>query len=119
MGIGDWGLGIGVHADLFIQPLKRSLFNECKSPIKLLESWAEGVPAFVQDLNCYRAIAPEACFDTPQTLDRMAQDLFADPDKQFDTIRSNYARMKDYWLDDHLNEWLQVLLSPKHTECAK
>ena len=108
-----------LRADLFIQPLRHSLFNECKSPIKLLESWAEGVPAFVQDLNCYRAIAPEACFDTPQTLDRMVRDLFADPDKQFDTIRSNYARMKDFWLDDHLNEWLQVLLSPNTQSVPK
>ena len=101
-----------LRADLFIQPLKRSIFNECKSPIKLLESWAEGVPAFVQDLNGYRAIAPEACFDTQQTLDRMVRDLFADPEAQLRTIQRNYARMKDYWLDDHLNEWLNVLLAP-------
>ena len=101
-----------LRADLFIQPLKRSLFNECKSPIKLLESWAEGVPAFVQDLNCYRSIAPEACFDTPQTLDRMVRDLFADPEAQFRTIQRNYARMDAFWLDNHLNEWLNVLLAP-------
>ena len=101
-----------LRADLFIQPLKRSLFNECKSPIKLLESWAEGVPAFVQDLNCYRSIAPEACFDTPQTLDRMVQNLFADTEEQFRTIQRNYARMDAFWLDNHINEWIQVLLAP-------
>ena len=99
-----------LRADLYIQPLKRSLFNECKSPIKLLESWAEGVPAFVQDLNSYRAIAPEACFDTPQTLDRMVSSLFANPEAQFDLIRGNYARMDAFWLDNHLDEWLQVML---------
>ena len=101
-----------LRADLFIQPLKRSLFNECKSPIKLLESWAEGVPAFVQDLSGYRAIAPEACFDTPQKLDRMVRDLFADPEEQFRLIRRNYARMDAFWLDNHLDDWLQVLLRP-------
>ena len=101
-----------LRADLFIQPLKRSLFNECTSPIKLLESWAEGVPAFVQDLPGYTQIAPEACFDTPQTLDRMVQNLFADQEAQFRLIQRNYARMDAFWLDNHLNEWLRVLLHP-------
>ena len=102
-----------IRADLFIQPLRHSLFNECKSPIKLLEAWAEGSPAFVQDVGCYKRIAPDACFDTADTLDRMVNGLFADPDAQFETIRANYARMKDYWLDDHLNDWLEVILFPK------
>ena len=101
-----------IRTDLFIQPLRHSLFNECKSPIKLLESWAEGSPVFVQDLGNYKKIAPDACFDTPDTLDRMVKALFADPGAQLQTIRANYARMKDYWLDDHLNEWLEVLLYP-------
>lgn len=102
-----------IRADLFIQPLRHSLFNECKSPIKLLESWAEGTPAFVQNLGSYMRIAPDACFDTPDTLGRMVDALFADPDAQLQTIRANYARMKDYWLDDHLGEWLEVMLYPR------
>ncbi|MBQ7732319.1 MAG: hypothetical protein IJT68_10830 [Lentisphaeria bacterium] len=102
-----------IRADLFIQPLRHSLFNECKSPIKLLESWAEGTPSFVQDLGCYKRIAPDACFDTADTLDRKVEALFADQDAQLQTIRANYARMKDYWLDDHLNDWLEVMLFPK------
>ena len=102
-----------IRADLFIQPLRHSMFNECKSPIKLLESWAEGTPAFVQNLGSYMRIAPDACFDSADTLDRMVNALFADPDAQLRTIRANYARMKDYWLDDHLNEWLDVMLFPK------
>ena len=102
-----------IRADLFIQPLRHSMFNECKSPIKLLESWAEGTPAFVQDLGSYMQIAPDACFDTADTLDRKVNGLFADPDAQFRLIRANYARMKDFWLDDHLNEWLEVMLFPK------
>ena len=102
-----------IRADLFIQPLRHSTFNECKSPIKILESWAEGTPAFVQDLGSYMRIAPDACFDTADTLDRKVGELFADPDAQFRTIRANYARMQDYWLDNHLNEWLEVMLFPK------
>ena len=102
-----------IRADLFIQPLRHSVFNECKSPIKLLESWAEGTPAFVQDLDSYRRIAPEACFDTADKLDSMVNALFADPDAQFRLIRANYARMKDWWLDDHLDEWLEIMLYPK------
>jgi glycosyltransferase involved in cell wall biosynthesis len=101
-----------IHADLFVQPLRHSLFNECKSPIKLLESWAEGTPAFVQNLGSYMQIAPEACFDSPETLDRMIHDIFADPDAQFRLIRNNYARMKAFWLDNHLDEWTEVLLYP-------
>ena len=101
-----------IGADLFIQPLRHSVFNECKSPIKLLESWAEGTPAFVQDLGSYMKIAPDACFDTPETLDRMVNALFADPDAQLQLIRRNYARMDDFWLDSHLDEWLQVMLYP-------
>jgi len=102
-----------IRADLFIQPLRHSMFNECKSPIKLLESWAEGTPAFVQDLGNYMRIAPDACFDTADTLDRKVSGLFADPDAQFRSIRANYARMQDHWLDNHLNEWLEVMLFPK------
>ena len=105
-----------IRADLYVQPLRHSLFNECKSPIKLLESWAEGTPAFVQDLSCYREVAPEACFDTPDKLERMIGDLFADPDAQFRLIRDNYARMNAYWLDNHLNEWLEVMLFPNGVE---
>ena len=101
-----------IRADLYIQPLRHSPFNECKSPIKLLESWAEGTPAFVQDIGNYMQVAPEACFDTPDKLDRMIGDLFADPDAQFRLIRDNYARMNAYWLDNHLDEWLEVMLFP-------
>lgn len=101
-----------IRADLYIQPLRHSAFNECKSPIKLLESWAEGTPAFVQDLDCYKQIAPEACFDTPETLDRMVDALFADQDAQIRLIRDNHARMDAFWLDNHLDEWLQLLLYP-------
>ncbi len=102
-----------IRADLFIQPLLHSVFNECKSPIKLLESWAEGTPAFVQNLGSYMRIAPEACFDNAETLDRMVNALFADPDAQLQLIRRNYARMDEFWLDNHLNEWLEVMLYPK------
>ena len=104
---------LSIRADLFIQPLIHSVFNECKSPIKLLESWAEGTPAFVQNLGSYMRIAPEACFDTAETLDRMVNALFADPDAQLQLIRRNYARMGEFWLDDHLDEWLEVMLYPK------
>ena len=101
-----------IRADLFIQPLRHSLFNECKSPIKLLESWAEGTPAFVQDIGNYMQIAPDACFDTADKLDRMVSALFANPDAQFQTIRANYTRVNGFWLDNHLNEWLEVMLFP-------
>ncbi len=99
-----------IRADLFIQPLRRSVFNECKSPIKLLESWAEGTPAFVQNLGTYRQLAPEACFDTSDTLDRQIDALFADTDAQFELIRRNYIRMNDFWLDNHLDDWLAVMM---------
>jgi len=99
-----------IHADLFIQPLHRSVFNECKSPIKLLEAWAEGTPAFVQNLSNYMQIAPDACFDSPETLERMVDSLFSEPDAQLQLIRQNYARMESFWLDKHLDEWLAVML---------
>ena len=99
-----------IHADLFIQPLQRTVFNECKSPIKLLEAWAEGTPALVQGLGNYLKVAPDACFDTAETLERMVEALFADPDAQLQLIRRNYARMDDFWLDNHLDEWLAVML---------
>jgi glycosyltransferase involved in cell wall biosynthesis len=102
-----------IRADLYLQPLRHSVFNECKSPIKLLESWAEGTPAFVQDLGSYMRIAPEACFDSNDKLDRMVRDLFADPYAQYRLIRANHARMEDFWLDNHLNEWIDALLFPK------
>ena len=99
-----------IHADLFIQPLQHSLFNECKSSIKLLESWAEGTPAFVQNLGNYMQIAPDACFDSAETLGRMVDALFDNPEAQLQLIHRNYARMDAFWLDRHLDDWLAVML---------
>ena len=42
----------------------------------------------------------------------MVNGLFADPDAQFRLIRANYARMDTWWLDNHLNDWLDVMLYP-------
>ena len=98
-----------IRADLFIQPLRRSVFNECKSPIKLLEAWAEGTPAFVQRIGAYPQVAPDACFDTAEDLDQMVNALFANPDAQLQLIRRNYERMNEFWLDNHLGEWLEVM----------
>ena len=58
-------------------------------------------------------IAPDACFNSADTLDRKVEVLFADPDAQLQSIRANYARMEAFWLDNHLNDWLEVMLYPK------
>jgi len=39
--------------DLWVAPLQDNIFNRCKSNIKLVESWALGIPSIVQECACY------------------------------------------------------------------
>lgn len=101
--------------DLYIQPLQKNLFNECKSPIKLYEAWAEGVPAFVQDIGNYHAAAPEACFRSAEQLERMIAEWFsASPQEQYTRIMQNYMRLRPLWLESNTMKWAEVLLLPEH-----
>lgn len=101
-----------IRADLYVQPLQRNIFNECKSPIKLLEAWAIGVPSFVQDLGVYKELSPESCFADANELDRMVQNLFAQPIEQTAAqIQANYDRLEPIWLENTYEEWLPILFN--------
>lgn len=100
-----------IDADLYIQPLQKSAFNECKSTIKLLEAWAEGVPAFVQDITNYKQVAPEACFSDAESLDRMVTRLFnMSTDEYLQLVTDNYRKMDAHWLENNLDKWIPVII---------
>lgn len=100
-----------INADLYIQPLKKSLFNECKSAIKILEAWAEGRPIFVQDINQYKEFSPESCFGSVEQLANMVDSLFSSTvDNYLNIVRSNYVRLQDYWMEGHVDDWAPILL---------
>lgn len=100
-----------IDADLYIQPLKKSFFNECKSAIKVLEAWGEGRPIFVQDIESYKELSPESCFGSVDQLANMVDSLFSGTvDNYMNIVRKNYARMENYWLEAHVDDWVPIVL---------
>ena len=99
-----------MDVDVMIQPLQDNIFNRCKSPIKLYESWADGTPCLVQDLPGYRDEAPECCFSCADELDVMLDKLLASEEQYLLSCDKNYHRLDDLWLDRNLQPWIEVML---------
>ena len=99
-----------MDVDVMIQPLQDNIFNRCKSPIKLYESWADGTPCLVQDLPEYRREAPESCFSCGDELDMMLEKLFASKEHYLQVCDNNYHRLDELWLDKNLQPWIEVML---------
>ncbi len=105
-----------IQADLYIQPMQKTMFNECKSPIKLFESWAEGVPILVQDLENYKNTDVESCFSSADDLERkVAAIADATPEEYTAKTVRNYGKLEQYWLENHIEKWIPVLFHRHHS----
>jgi len=101
--------------NVILAPLQDNVFNRAKSNIKLLESWALGVPAIVQNLEPY-AKYTDSLFSNNNELQNQLDSLFSDK-KRYMKIVKNNRRIVDFgdkhapngwWLEKNLGKWNQL-----------
>ena len=103
---------IARKAKFVIAPLADNVFNKCKSPLKLLECCAVGRVCLVSDFpDCpysqlaheYQKIPVDA---TAQTIDFIVERA----KKNYgEILQHQYNILKDYWLDNHIQEYVDFL----------
>ena len=99
---------VSLNINLYIQPLLNCTFNHAKSNIKLLEAYGEGVPILTQNMPLY-SLNKGNLFTNADELDRLAQSILWNKAYYADLINSNYDKVQNYWLEDHISEWAKVM----------
>ncbi len=94
--------------DVAIAPLERNAFNECKSPLKLLEYGVLGYPVVCTDIGTYRDGFPVKRVDNDA---KSWIDAIRERVKDIDAARREGEALRahvlqHYLLEDHLDEWL-------------
>lgn len=105
---------------LIVAPLRDNTFNRCKSCIKLVESWALGIPAIVQDLPCYSTYTDSTFKDMNQLQDKI-DGLLRDPKKYERTIKQNRNTVdygdsispNGWWMEKNLQGWFNLFTIPQ------
>lgn len=102
--------------EIYITPLKDSLFNRCKSSIKVLEYTALGIPGVSSDLEPYaNVITPSVTGLLAQTTEQWKQHLntlIDQPDLRLQIARQAQAAVHSDWLiSDHYQQWPQAYKS--------
>jgi glycosyltransferase involved in cell wall biosynthesis len=104
--------------DISLVPLKPSLFNSCKSNLKLLEGSSIGVPVITtsfQESNIefegemikspYDDIA-NICIEPDPEIWKIAIDhLINDPNYYMDVINNQYNVLNNFWMENYIDEW--------------
>lgn len=90
-----------------VAPLIDNTFNRCKSNIKLLEGWAMGIPTFCQNLPTYSKYT-DCVFNNNSELDSKLSNIVGNPFKFETTIEENYKKMDKWWLENNLDQWLNL-----------
>lgn len=100
-----------LNLDLAVAPLVNNPFNQAKSQLKLVEFGALGIPVIASDLACYQnspamllANKPSLWINALLSIDQDRQALV----KAGTTLQEWVT--EHYYLEDHLNQWLGVLL---------
>jgi O-antigen biosynthesis protein len=96
-----------LNLQYIVAPLADNVFNRCKSNIKLTESWALGVGCAGQNICTYNKYTNDV-FDDGESLDAILKKDLASVEDFTRKIDENHKRMKDWWLEGHLNEWLDL-----------
>ncbi len=105
-----------------VAPLQNNVFNRCKSNIKLIESWALGIPAIVQDLDPYRPYT-DMLFKDANDLQNQLDRLFRDQKRYTKIIKQN-RHIVDYgdknspdgwWIEKNLMPWMKLFTLPQKT----
>lgn len=98
-----------LNLDIAVAPLETLPFNEAKSNLRLLEYGVMGWPVICSDVYPYRTGEPPVTRvgDDAKAWIAQIRRLAADPAaraREGDQLRAWVDR--DYWLEDHLDEWL-------------
>lgn len=96
-----------LNLQFIVAPLLDNIFNRCKSNIKLTESWALGICCAAQNLPAYSKYT-EDVFGNNDELDALIEHTLKDADSFSSKIRNNYEKMKDWWLETHLTDWIRL-----------
>ena len=105
-----------------VAPLQDNTFNRCKSNIKLLESWALGMPCIAQDLECYNKYTDTVFKDANQLANQLDRILHY-RDKYLKHIKEN-RQIIDYgndvlpngaWIEKQLWRWINLFTLPQKT----
>ena len=99
--------------DICIAPLKPSLFNTCKSDLKLLEYSALGAPCITTSfLSTDIGKSPyedtsEICLDPDPDIWKAAIDhLVQDPDYYMSCVKKGYTHLNSRWMENAVDAWL-------------
>lgn len=101
-----------LNLDLAVAPLELNPFNEAKSNLRLLEYGVLGWPVVCTDIYPYQTNDAPVC-RVPNRADVWIEAIRArvhDLDalaKEGDALKAWFD--KDYWLEDHCEEWFRVL----------
>jgi len=110
----------GKDLQLVLAPLEDNTFNRCKSNIKLIESWALGIPVFAQNLPCYSKYT-DMLFDNGDDLENKIDRFLKDPKLFKKTVKKNRDTV-DYkgkgaphgwWLEKNLQKWYNMYAIPQ------
>ena len=99
--------------DIYISPLKDSLFNRCKSSIKVIEYTALGIPGVSSDLEPYaNVITPGVTGLLAKTTEQWKQHLntlIEQPDLRLRIAKQAQESIRKNWLiSDHYYQWMQA-----------
>jgi hypothetical protein len=107
---------------LVIAPLMDNTFNRCKSNIKLLESWALGIPVYAQNLPCYNKYT-DMVFNNGDDLEIKINNFLNDSKKFKKTVKKNRDAVdyngklapRGWWLEKNLQQWYNIFAIPQKT----
>lgn len=105
-----------------VAPLQDNIFNRCKSNIKLIESWAIGIPCIAQDLECYNKYT-DYVFHDNDSLQNQLDRVFKTKESYEKLIRAN-RNIVDYgdsnspngwWIERNIQKWIDLYTLPQKT----
>ncbi|BCU05741.1 hypothetical protein Atep_04180 [Allochromatium tepidum] len=100
----------GLGLDIAIAPLALHDFNRCKSPLKLLEYGALGIPVVCTDIEPYREAPVERLPNHPHLWIEALRARLADPESTRREGRELRRWVESGWmLDDALSSWIEAL----------
>ena len=105
-----------LQLNAIIAPLVDNTFNRCKTNIKLLDGWASGIPVFGQDIPTYSKFTDDVFKDNNE-LDIKLKKVLSSASIYSDRIKGNYDKMNDWWLEGHIQEWMDLYcMRPKYAQ---
>jgi hypothetical protein len=101
--------------DIYLAPLKPSVFNGCKSDLKYLESCALGAPCITTSFeesglkSPYDQAGAEICLEPDADIWKaMIDHLVGNPDYYIETVKAQYKFLNGRWMENNLTEWSEA-----------